>query len=82
MTEPVELAGGVQLPITCQGLPPLKMSMHVYHRDVARRFVIIDGQRLNEGGVMGNETWAREIVPDGVIIEYKNIRFLLPRLGG
>lgn len=65
-----------------QGLPPLKMSMHVYHRDVARRFVIIDGQRLNEGGVMGNETWTREIVPDGAIIEYKNIRFLLPRLGG
>jgi len=65
-----------------QGLPPLKMSMHVYHRDVTRRFVIIDGQRLNEGGVMGNETWAREIVPDGAIIEYKNIRFLLPRLGG
>ncbi len=65
-----------------QGLPPLKMSMHVYHRDVARRFVIIDGQRLNEGGVMGNETWTREIVPDGAIIEYKSIRFLLPRLGG
>ena len=65
-----------------QGLPPLKMSMHVYHRDVARRFVIIDGQRLNEGGVIGNDTWAREIVPQGAIIEYKNIRFLLPRLGG
>jgi general secretion pathway protein B len=64
-----------------QGLPALKMSMHVYHRDHARRFVIIDGQRLNEDGVMGNQLWAREIVPDGVIIEYRDIRFLLPRLG-
>ncbi len=64
-----------------QGLPALKMSMHVYNRDVARRFVIIDGQRLNENGVMGNQLWAREIVPDGVIIEYKDVRFLLPRLG-
>jgi general secretion pathway protein B len=64
-----------------QGLPALKMSMHVYNRDAARRFVIIDGQRLNEDGVMGNQLWAREIVPDGVIIEYNDIRFLLPRLG-
>jgi general secretion pathway protein B len=65
-----------------QGLPALKMSMHVYNRDAARRFVIIDGQRLNEDGVMGNQLWAREIVPDGVIIQYNDIRFLLPRLGG
>ncbi len=65
-----------------QGLPPLKMSMHVYHRDVTRRFVIIDGKRLNEDGVITNDTWARQIVPEGVIIEYKNTRFLLPRLGG
>jgi general secretion pathway protein B len=65
-----------------QGLPALKMSMHVYHRDVARRFVIIDGKRLNEDGVMGQQLWAREILPDGVIIEYNDIRFFLPRLGG
>lgn len=65
-----------------QGLPALKMSMHVYHRDAARRFVIIDGQRLGEDGVMGQQLWAREIVPDGVVIEYNDIRFLLPRLGG
>jgi general secretion pathway protein B len=65
-----------------QGLPPLKMSVHLYHRDVARRFVVIDGKRLNEDGVLGNDVWVREIVPEGVIIEYKSIRFLLPRLGG
>lgn len=65
-----------------QGLPALKMSMHVYHRDVARRFVIIDGKRLNEDGVMGQQLWARAILPDGVIIEYNDIRFFLPRLGG
>lgn len=64
-----------------QGLPALKMSMHVYHADVARRFAIIDGHRVNEGGVIGQETWAREIVPDGVIVEYRNLRFLLPRVG-
>lgn len=65
-----------------QGLPALKMSVHFYNRDVARRFVIIDGQRLNEGGVMGQELWAREIRPDGVVIEYRGVYFLLPRLGG
>ncbi len=65
-----------------QGLPALKMSVHFYNSDVARRFVIIDGQRLNEGGVMGQELWAREIRPDGVVIEYRGVYFLLPRLGG
>lgn len=65
-----------------QGLPALKISMHVYHRDVARRFVIIDGQRLNEGDPIGQLLWARKIVPEGVIIEYRDLRFLLPRPGG
>ncbi|MGE3103744.1 MAG: general secretion pathway protein GspB [Lysobacterales bacterium] len=65
-----------------QGLPELKMSMHVYHRDVARRFAIIDGRRLNEGDPIGQLLWAREIVPEGVIIEYRDLRFLLPRPGG
>lgn len=65
-----------------QGLPELKMSMHVYHRDVARRFAIIDGRRLNEGDPIGQLLWTREIVPEGVIIEYRDLRFLLPRPGG
>ncbi len=65
-----------------QGLPALKMSVHFYNSDVARRFVIIDGQRLNEGGVMGQELWAREIRTDGVVIEYRGVYFLLPRIGG
>ena len=65
-----------------QGLPALKMSMHVYHRDVTRRFVIIDGSRLGENDVIGAETWVRRIVPEGVIIEYRNTHFLLPRIGG
>lgn len=65
-----------------QGLPALKMSMHVYHRDAARRFVIIDGLRVGEDGVLGQQLWVRRIVPEGVVIEYNDTRFLLPRLGG
>lgn len=65
-----------------QGLPALKMSMHVYHRDRDHRFVIIDGQRVNEDGVLGNQLWVREIRPDGALLEYRGIRFLLPRVGG
>lgn len=64
-----------------QGLPELKMSMHVYHHDPARRFVIIDGKRLNRGGAVGAELFVRDIVPNGVIFEYRGIRFLLPRVG-
>lgn len=64
-----------------EGLPELKMSMHVYHQDPARRFAIIDGKRLNQGGAIGTELFVRDIVPNGVVFEYRGIRFLLPRVG-
>lgn len=67
---------------TRQGMPALKVSMQVYHQDPGRRFIIVNGARLQEGGVVGTETWLREIRPNGVVFEFRGERFLLPRQGG
>ena len=71
-----------ELPLaTRQILPPLKVTMQVYHQDPALRFAIIDGKRVNENGVVGNELNLIEIQRDAMLFEYRGTRFLLPRLG-
>ena len=59
-------------------LPALKLSMHVYADEPARRFAIIDGQRVAEGARVGDGVVAA-IRRDGVVIEVDGRRVLLPR---
>ena len=59
-------------------LPPLKLSMHVWDSDPAKRFAIIDGQRVREGSVVGNSVIA-QIRHDGVVLDINGRRILLPR---
>jgi general secretion pathway protein B len=59
-------------------LPPLKLSMHVWSAEPARRFAIVDGQRVTEGALLGNGTVV-EIRRDGVVVALGDRRVLLPR---
>ena len=59
-------------------LPPLKLTMHVYAEDPARRFAIVDGQRVAEGARLGAAVVA-QIRRDGVVIEVDGRRLLLPK---
>ena len=59
-------------------LPPLKVSMFVWSAEPARRFAIVDGQRVGEGALLAGGTVA-EIRPDGVVIDLAGRRLLLPR---
>lgn len=71
-----------ELPLeTRQALPNLKVTMHVYNDDPSKRFAIIDGKRINEGGVVGNELDMVEIQRDALLMKFRNERFLMPRLG-
>lgn len=71
-----------ELPLgTRQALPALKVTMHVYNADPARRFAIIDGKRVNEGGILGNDLNVIEIQRDAILIDFRGTRFLLPRIG-
>ena len=60
-----------------RALPPLKLSMHLWSEDPARRFVILDGHRLGEGDRAGNAIVER-IDPTGVILAADGRRIRLP----
>ena len=54
--------------IDATSLPPIKLSMHVWDESPARRFVILDGQRMGEGDRNGSITVVA-IERDGVVVE-------------
>jgi len=67
---------------TRQAMPAMKISMQVYHQDPSRRFIIVNGARLQEGGVIGTELRLSDIRPDGIVLEFRGERFLILRAGG
>ena len=54
-------------------LPALKMSMHMWNEDAGRRFVILDGQRLGEGDLIG-DAQIESITRDGVVLNWQGAR--------
>ncbi|QDH70573.1 general secretion pathway protein GspB [Marilutibacter alkalisoli] len=58
-------------------LPPLKVSMHMWSEDPARRFAIIDGNRVGEGDMAGN-TVVTAITRDAVVLDWQGRRLELP----
>ncbi len=57
-------------PATRKLLPPLKLSMHLWNETPAQRFVILDGQRLREGDVLG-ELVIERITRDGAVLAWR-----------
>lgn len=80
--EPVQetrIAGMAEMPVDQrQQLPTLKLSMHVYSSESTKRFAIIDGQRVNEGSLIGAAV-VEEIRQDGVVLSLQGQSYLLPR---
>lgn len=62
-----------------EGLPALRLSMHVYDSDPGARFALIDGHRLRQGEAVVEGLTVEEIRPDGVVLSRRGQRFLLPR---
>lgn len=57
-------------PATRKLLPPLKLSMHLWNETSAQRFVILDGQRLREGDLLG-ELVIERITRDGAVLAWR-----------
>ncbi|MEJ7746504.1 MAG: general secretion pathway protein GspB [Luteimonas sp.] len=57
-------------------LPPLRMSMHMWDEDPARRFVIIDGTRRAEGDRVGDAV-VGQITADSVLLDWNGLRLRL-----
>lgn len=67
------------LPSEREGLPPLRLSMHVYAAEPGARVVLIDGRRYHQGDAIERDLVVDEIRPDGVALAYRGRRFLLGR---
>jgi general secretion pathway protein B len=61
------------------GLPPLRLSMHVFNDEPQRRFVLIDGRRHAEGAQVSSDVVLREIRRDGAVLEIRGRRVLIER---
>ncbi len=57
-------------PATRKLLPPLKLSMHLWNETPAQRLVILDGQRLREGDLIG-ELVIERITRDGAVLVWR-----------
>jgi general secretion pathway protein B len=83
----MQSTGGDVLPVYAlslairQSLPPLKLSMHVWNADPARRFVILGDTRATEGENAADDLRIVEIRRDGVVLDFRGTQFLLPRAG-
>lgn len=60
-------------------LSDLHIDIHVYHEQQSKRFVFINMSKYTEHKALSEGPVVREIVPEGVILEYRGTEFLLPR---
>lgn len=58
-------------------MPPVRLSMHIWDESPARRFVILDGQRMGEGDRNG-DLRVLTIERNGVIVERNGTRARVP----
>jgi general secretion pathway protein B len=69
-----------QLPYgTRKELPKLELTMHVYSPVREERFIVLNGKRFTlDSPAPGPELTLLDIVADGVVLEFRGQRFLLP----
>lgn len=60
-------------------LPELRLDVHVYSSVAGERFAFINSHKYAEGQTLTEGPHVDRIAQDGVILSYRNQRFLLPR---
>ena len=60
-------------------LPDLHLDVHVYAAKPAERFVYINMHKYQEGNTLAEGPVLERIRRDGVVLDYRGKRFLLPR---
>jgi general secretion pathway protein B len=56
--------------------PALKIEIHVYEKSPQQRFVMVNGRRYREGERLGEGPVLVEIVPEGLVLEYRGEKVL------
>lgn len=60
-------------------LPELHLDIHVYAAQPADRFVFLNNRKYREGDETPEGTKVERITRDGVVLNHRGVRFLLPR---
>ena len=60
-------------------LPTMRLDVHVYSSVAAERFAFINGHKYQEGQTLSEGPALERITQDGVVLNYRGQRFLLPR---
>jgi general secretion pathway protein B len=61
------------------GVPDLRLELHVYSNRPQERFAFINSRKYREGETLAEGPQVEEITPDGVVLNLRGNRFLLPR---
>lgn len=62
-------------PSVQKSLPQLKLAGHVYSKDGARRMIIINNRICREGDLVENQLYLEQILWEGVVLRYQELRF-------
>jgi general secretion pathway protein B len=65
--------------VAANGMPELKLELHVYANRPADRFVFINSHKYREGETLQEGATVESITRDGVVLSARGNRFLLPR---
>jgi len=77
LTQPAPLKKFREMPPDYRAdFPALRIEIHVYEKDPARRFVMVNGRKYREGERMAEGPSLVEIVPEGMVLEYRGERVL------
>lgn len=61
------------------GMPELRLELHVYANRPQERFAFINSRKYREGDTLAEGPQVEEITRDGVVLNLRGNRFLLPR---
>ncbi len=62
-----------------KNIPPVKLNIHIFDPEPENRMVIMNGVKFVTGDVIEELVTVKEIVKEGVVLEFENIRFLVPK---
>ncbi len=64
---------------TSGNLPDLHLDIHVHSPNAAERFVFVNMRKYIEGQALSEGPVVERITADGVVLDHRGLRFLLPR---
>lgn len=79
LTQPAPLRKFREMPPDYRAdFPALKVEIHVYEKAVQKRFVMVNGRRYRQGERLSEGPQLVEIVPEGMVLEFRGEKILYP----